>query len=42
MAVKLDMTKIYNRLSWVFLEKVLRKFDFSAFLIDKVTTGILT
>lgn len=34
--VKLDMTKAYDRLSWVFLNKVLSQFGFSEGLIDMV------
>ncbi|WMV24107.1 hypothetical protein MTR67_017492 [Solanum verrucosum] len=34
--VKLDMAKAYDRVSWVFLAKVLRKFGFSEILIDMV------
>ncbi|XP_049393529.1 uncharacterized protein LOC125857915 [Solanum stenotomum] len=32
--VKLDMTKAYDRVSWVFLTKVMRKFGFSEVIID--------
>lgn len=34
--VKMDMTKDYNRVSWVFLTKFLRKFGFSEIVIDMV------
>lgn len=34
--VKLDMGKVYDRVSWVFLTKVLRKFSFSKIIIDMV------
>lgn len=34
--VKLDMAKTYDRVSWVFLIKVLRKFDFYEIIIDMV------
>lgn len=34
--VKLDMTKAYNRVSWIYLTKVLRKFRFSEVLVDMV------
>lgn len=34
--VKLDMAKAYNRVSWIFLTKVLRKFCFSEVVIDMV------
>lgn len=36
MMVKLDMTKAYDRVSWIFLAKVLRRFGFSEVLIDLV------
>lgn len=32
--IKLDMAKAYDRISWVFLIKVLRKFGFSEVQID--------
>lgn len=34
--VKLDMAKAYDRVSWTFLIKVLRKFGFSEVLIDMI------
>lgn len=34
--VKLDMTKAYDRVSWIFLTKVLRQFGFSEVIIDMV------
>lgn len=34
--VKLDMDKAYDRVSWIFLTKVLRKFGFSKVIIDMV------
>lgn len=34
--VKLDMMKVYDRVLWIFLTKVLRKFGFSEVLIDMV------
>ncbi|XP_015169513.1 uncharacterized protein [Solanum tuberosum] len=34
--VKLDMAKGYDRVSWVFLTKVLRRFGFSEIIIDMV------
>lgn len=34
--VKLDMTKAYDRVSWIFLTKVLREFGFSEVIIDMV------
>lgn len=34
--VKLDMAKAYDRVSWIFLTKVLRKFGFSKVIIDMV------
>ncbi|XP_060202276.1 uncharacterized protein LOC132630725 [Lycium barbarum] len=34
--VKLDMAKAYDRVSWIFLTKVLRQFGFSEVIIDMV------
>ncbi|WMV28797.1 hypothetical protein MTR67_022182 [Solanum verrucosum] len=34
--VKLDMTKAYDRVSWIFLTKVLRSFGFSEIIVDMV------
>lgn len=34
--VKLDMAKAYDRVSWIFLTKVLRKFGFAERIIDMV------
>jgi len=34
--VKLDMAKAYDRVSWIFLTKVLRKFGFSERIVDMV------
>lgn len=34
--VKLDMAKAYDRVSWIFLTKVLRRFGFSEIFIDMV------
>ncbi|XP_059290764.1 uncharacterized protein LOC132044295 [Lycium ferocissimum] len=34
--IKLDMAKAYDRLSWIFLTKVLRQFGFGEVLIDMV------
>jgi hypothetical protein len=34
MAVKLDMSKAYNRVEWVFLEKMMRKLVFSKLWIS--------
>lgn len=34
--VKLDMTKAYDRVFWIFLTKVMTKFGFSEVLIDMV------
>lgn len=36
MVVKLDMTKAYNRVSWIFLTKMLTKFGFFEVIIDIV------
>lgn len=36
MVVKLDMTKVYDIVSRIFLTKVMRKFDFSEIIIDMV------
>lgn len=34
MVIKLDMIKTYNRVEWLYLEKVLRKLGFSETIID--------
>lgn len=34
--VKLDMAKAYDRVSWIFLTKVLRRFGFAEPIIDMV------
>lgn len=34
--IKLDMTKVYDRLSWLFITKVLGIFGFNEVMIDKV------
>lgn len=34
--VKLDMAKVYNKVSWIFLTKALRKFEFLEVIIDMV------
>lgn len=34
--VKLDMEQGYDRVSWIFLTKVLRQFGFSEIMIDRV------
>lgn len=36
MVVKLDMAKTYDRVYWIFLTKVLRKFGLSEIIIDMV------
>lgn len=36
MVVKLDMTKAYDRVSWIFLTKVMRNFGFDERIIDMV------
>lgn len=36
MAIKLDMTKAYDRLSWSFLTSVLRRFGFNEVWIDMI------
>ena len=35
-ALKLDMAKAYDRVSWIFIVRVLRKFGFGERLIDMV------
>lgn len=35
-AIKLDMAKAYNKLSWNFLKKVLRRLGFNNVLIDLI------
>lgn len=34
--VKSDMTKAYDRVSWIYLTKVMRQFGFSEIIIDMV------
>lgn len=34
--VKLDMTKAYDKVSWIFLTNVMKKFGFSEVMIDMV------
>lgn len=34
--VKLDMTKAYDRVSWIFLTKVMRSFGFGEKMIDMI------
>lgn len=34
--VKLDMAKVYDRVSWIYLTKVMRKFNFDERIIDMV------
>lgn len=34
--VKLDMAKAYDRVSWIFMTKVLRKIGFSKVIIDMI------
>lgn len=36
MVVKLDMTKVYDILSWLFITKVFREFSFCEEIIDMV------
>lgn len=36
MVVKLDMTKAYDRVSWIFLTKVMKRFGFGERIIDMV------
>lgn len=36
MVVKLDMEKAYDKVSWIFLTRVLRQFDLSKIIIDLV------
>lgn len=38
--VKLDMAKTYDRISWIFLTKILRRFEFLETIIDGVEIGI--
>ncbi|XP_060200399.1 uncharacterized protein LOC132628652 [Lycium barbarum] len=40
--VKLDMAKAYDRVSWIFLTKVLRQFGFSEVIVDMVWRLVLT
>lgn len=34
--IKLDKAKAYDRVSWIYLTKVLRKFGFSEVLVDMI------
>lgn len=36
MVVKLDIAKAYDRFSWIFLTKVMRRFEFCEAVIDMV------
>ena len=42
MAVKLDMSKTYDRVEWVFVEKVMRKLGFHGKWIEWVLKCITT
>lgn len=34
--IKLDMSKAYDRVSWIFLTKIMRKYGFSELWIDRI------
>lgn len=42
MAVKLDMSKAYNKVKWLYLEVVMKALDFSAQWIELIIYCVLT